>query len=111
MVRRGGQFFFVCYMPLSCFKPFGTLFVKLQILGLGLGVDFTFTWDNNNSNNNNENYKNNPHLNFFNPICHGTLGPDRFTSLGSDRFTSLNHYLTMKFCIYPQDALRTRLII
>ena len=25
--------------------------------------------------------------------------------------TSLNHHLTMKFCIYPQDAFRTRLWI
>ena len=41
---------------------FGSIFVKLQVLGLRLGVDFTFTLDNND---NNDNDNNNPHLNFF----------------------------------------------
>ena len=46
---------------------FGSIFVKLRVLGLRLGVDFTFTLDNNdnNDNDNNDNDNNNPHLNFF----------------------------------------------
>ena len=39
---------------------FGSIFVKLQVLGLRLGVDFTFTLDNNDNGNDN-----NPHLNLF----------------------------------------------
>ena len=43
---------------------FGSIFVKLQVLGLRLGVDFTFTLDINDNNDNNHNNDNNPHLNF-----------------------------------------------
>ena len=50
----------------------------------------------------------------LNPICHGPLGPDKFRGGGlqSARIFKnpyLNHHLTMKFCIYPQDTFRTRL--
>ena len=45
-----------------------------------------------------------------NPICPGPLGRDRFPGgfkvPGSVK-SSLKHHLTMKFCIYPQDAFRT----
>ena len=43
-------------------KSLGSIFVKLQVLGLRLGVEFTFTLDNNHNDNNDNN---NPHLNFF----------------------------------------------
>ena len=52
----------------------------------------------------------------LNPNCHGPLGPVRFMGGGfkvpgllKTLKTSLNHHLTMKFCIYPQDVFRTRL--